>query len=203
MSDWKDVITVYTYTYLHILGMHIFCFVDSRNTINLSEKQKLRLSCAYISSGFSPSNSVDCVFLASDFLSIMNSYSTLSFVFMMLCIWTEPLVPSLLMALLKGVYPSPGSFLTIFLVTSTSLLPTQMCGFPWGCLRLLFLTLRCMCLFSLCMFFGVCFSWHLSPLFSFLLSMVCITLVLHIFGLFILLELVISTSPLEEVFPSI
>lgn len=88
----------------------------------------------------------------------------------MLCNWTEPLVPSLLMALFKGVYPSRGSFLTVFLVTSTSLLPTQMCGFPWGCLRLLFLTLRCMRLFSLCVFFRVCFSWHLSlSLFSFFL----------------------------------
>lgn len=118
---------------LHILGMHIFVLWTVETQSTLAKNKNYDYLVFYISSGFSPSNSIDFIFLASDFLNIMNSYSTLSFVFMMLCNWTEPLVPSLLMALLKGIYPSSGSFLTVLLVTSTFLLSTQMCGFPWGC----------------------------------------------------------------------
>lgn len=176
---------------LHILGMHIFVLWTVETQSTLAKNKNYDYLVFYISSGFSPSNSIDFIFLASDFLNIMNSYSTLCFVFMMLCNWTEPLVPSLLMAL-KGYLP--------FLWLLSDCLAGHIYLFtahtdvrlPLGLLWLLFITLKCVRLFSLCMLFRVCFSWRLSlsSLFSFLLSMVCIILVLHMFGLFILLELV-------------
>lgn len=128
----ESMLLLSTFRDLHILGVHIFCFVDSRNTINLSEKWKLRLSCVlyklrfqsiefnrfYLFSVWFPKHYEQLFHLKLCFYDVMQLNRALS---------------TLLMALLKGIYPSSGSFLTVLLVTSTSLLPTQVCGFPWGC----------------------------------------------------------------------
>lgn len=128
----ESMLLLSTFRDLHILGMHIFCFVDSRNTVNLSEKWKLRLSCVlyklrfqsiefnrfHLFSVWFPKHYEQLFHLKLCFYDVMQLNRALS---------------TLLMALLKGIYPSSGSFLTVLLVTSTSLLPTQMCGFPWGC----------------------------------------------------------------------
>lgn len=188
----ESMLLLSTFRDLHILGMHIFCFVDSRNTINLSKKQRL---C--------------CVLYELRFQSIeFNSFHLFSLWFpkhceqlfhLELCFYdvmqlNRALVPSLLMALLKGVYPSRGPFwpsswshLPLYCPHRCAASPEVAFGYsflPWDA-----------CIFSA----YACSSGSVFPdislslfsLFSFLLSMVCIILVLHIFGLFVLLELVI------------
>lgn len=161
----ESMLLLSTFCDLHILVMYIFCFVDSRNTINLSKKQRL---C--------------CVLYKLRFQSIeFNRFRLFSLWFpkhceqlfhLKLCFYAVMQLNRALSTqsadgIVKGCLSFPWllsdclpGHIYLFTAHADVRLPLRLPSVTLS-------YLRCMRLFSLCVSFRVCFSWHLSLSFLF------------------------------------